>query len=125
MASNLCVLIVDDDFISQEVVKAMLSSFTHVTTYVAASGAETLQQLAQIQPQLILLDHELPDTTGEALLQQIQQQHPSGAVIAIVTGHQADALRAHYASLGTHHLLQKPLAPADLAELVRIASTGE
>lgn len=125
MESNLSVLIVDDDFISQEVVKAMLSTFAQVTTHVAANGAEAIQQLQQVQPQLILLDHELPDTTGQALVQRIQQLQPVPPLIAIVTGHQADAFAAQYAQLGINHLLQKPLAPTDLAELVRIASTGE
>ena len=53
------VLIADDDFISLEVLKAMLANF-EVSILTAMTGEEALN-LAGEAPVLIFLDYEMPD----------------------------------------------------------------
>ena len=56
------VLIADDDFISLEVLKAMLGQYD-VEILTATTGQEALAQ-AKEMPNLIFLDYEMPDMSG-------------------------------------------------------------
>jgi DNA-binding response OmpR family regulator len=47
----------------------------------ASSGAEALEKLDGVRPDLAVLDMRLPDTDGVYLLQRIRQRHPTLPVI--------------------------------------------
>lgn len=112
------ILIVEDDFISQQVLQAMLSCYS-VSVECVATGAEALQIAAALQPNLLLLDHELPDITGIALYQQLVQQLPT-AHVALISSHDPSQLAAAAQAAGIQHLLTKPLEPEQLADLLRV-----
>jgi two-component system OmpR family response regulator len=47
----------------------------------ASNGAEAMEQLAQHQPEVAVLDMRLPDTDGIELLRRIRISHPNLPVI--------------------------------------------
>lgn len=112
------ILIVEDDFISQQVLKAMLSCYA-VSVHCASNGAEALSLASQQPPQLLLLDHELPDMTGIALYQQLAPQLPDTHA-AIISSHHISQLRNEAEAAGVKHVLSKPLEPQQLADLLRV-----
>jgi CheY-like chemotaxis protein len=112
------ILIVEDDFISREVLKAMLSCYP-VTVQCAESGAEALAAIATQTPQLLLLDHELPDMTGVALYQLLIEQLPNTPA-ALISSHAVDLLIDDAQVAGIAHVLSKPLEPSQLADLLRV-----
>lgn len=57
----------------------------------ARTGAEGEEELRHRVPDLILLDHGLPDTNGLALLQKIVSKHPRLPIV-FLTGRQDDVL---------------------------------
>lgn len=125
-AAETHVVIVDDDLISLEVMKAMLSHFPDTQISTAQSGQAALELIVEKRPDLVLLDHELPDFNGVELYCKVHDalgdQTPTTAMIS---GHDPSEYSAECKAAGINTLLQKPLAPSDLTELMRIAGTGK
>ncbi|MBG22619.1 MAG: two-component system response regulator [Idiomarinaceae bacterium] len=125
-AAETHVVIVDDDLISLEVMKAMLSHFPDTQISTAQSGQAALELIVEKRPDLVLLDHELPDFNGVELYCKVHdalgEQTPTTAMIS---GHDPSEYSAECKAAGINTLLQKPLAPSDLTELMRIAGTGK
>lgn len=112
------ILIADDDFISLEILKAMLSQFSlHVVA--ASSGTEALQAAQQEQPQLIILDYEMDDLTGAEVCAQLRQtaafQHTP---IVALTSHQSAEHMEKCRLAGMNQTLHKPVAPDSLQQLL-------
>lgn len=116
------ILVVDDDFISLEVLKAMLSHYD-ATIFTAQSGREAIDTALAERPNLILLDHELPDMNGiEAYCEIAAELGKNTPAAAMITGHDYSQMRAACVEAGIEHHLQKPVAPKQLADLLRVAS---
>jgi len=99
-------LIVDDEPVARQVLRDELSSFADVEIAgEAASGAEALREIARLQPDLVLLDLEMPGMGGFDVIQGL----PAGAlpVIIIVTAYDQHAIRAFEA--GALDYLLKPV----------------
>jgi DNA-binding NtrC family response regulator len=77
------VLIVDDQEGMRELLKAILESDYHVAE--ADSGAALHRAFDQEQPDVVLLDMQLPDANGLGLLPAIKQRWPQTQVI-VLTG---------------------------------------
>lgn len=120
------VVIVDDDVISLEVMKAMLSHFPETRISTAQSGQEALDLIITACPDLVLLDHELPDLNGVELYCKVHNElGDKTPITAMVSGHDPSEFSAECKAAGINTLLQKPLAPSDLTELMRIAGAGK
>ena len=73
------VLFVEDDPLVRSMYERFFASVHDVTF--AASGAEALQRLESLTPDVVVLDMRLPDTDGVALFQTIRSSHPELPVI--------------------------------------------
>jgi CheY-like chemotaxis protein len=123
---NTHVVIVDDDVISLEVMKAMLSHFPEAQISTAQSGQDALDLILAQRPDLVLLDHELPDFNGVELYCKVHDALGEATPItAMVSGHDPSKFRAECEAAGINKLLKKPLSPSDLTELMRVAGAGE
>lgn len=111
------VLIADDDFISLEVLKAMLANFD-VELLTAMNGQEALEQ-AKYHPELIFLDYEMPDMSGAEVCRQLRQdsRHEKTPIIAI-TSHQSASEMSACREAGMNATLHKPVSPEALSELM-------
>lgn len=109
------ILIADDDFISLEVLKAMLSQFP-VTVHTASNGPEAIALAENIQPALIILDYEMPAMTGAEACQQLrlQPQFADTPIIAL-TGHQSPTELNACRVAGMNETLYKPVSPEAFA----------
>lgn len=117
------VLIVDDDFISLEVLKAMVQQYP-VEVITAQTGRDAIAAALKYSPTLILLDHELPDIDGiEVYCELAKQLGDAVPATAMVTGHQHEDFAERCAAAGINHQLHKPVRPQQLADLLRIASS--
>ncbi|HET8817772.1 MAG TPA: response regulator [Pseudidiomarina sp.] len=116
------ILVVDDDFISLEVLRAMLSHYD-ADILIAQSGRDAIDKALSERPDLILLDHELPDMNGIDVYCDIAAKlgdHTPTA--AMITGHDFSTFADSCKAAGIHHHLQKPVSPQELADLLRITS---
>jgi CheY-like chemotaxis protein len=111
-------LIVDDDFEVRKLFGTVLHR-QHYRVSSAASGAEAFALIAEDQPDLIILDHFLPDTSGEAILGRLRadpRTHET-PVIFLTIDDSMPRFRS-VMELGADDFLTKPAAPRDLSDAV-------
>lgn len=127
------VLIVDDDFMVARIHTGFVErtpGFTVVA--VAHTVAEALAEVRRWQPDLVLLDIYLPDTTGLDLVQRMRVGVPELDILVISAAREADTVRRALRG-GIVHYLMKPFSYDDLRERLEhyqrahrgLASTGE
>ncbi len=113
--STLRTLIVDDEPIARQVLREELSTFNDVTVAgEASSGEEALAQIARLQPDLVLLDLQMPGLGGFDVIHRL----PPGALpaIVIVTAYDQHAIRAFEA--GALDYLLKPVGRERLEKTI-------
>jgi DNA-binding response OmpR family regulator len=83
----------------------------------AGDGAEALQQIGIRVPELVVLDWNLPERSGSAVLGELQTSHPDLPVI-VLTAERRTSHRALARALGARTFLTKPFSPLELLETV-------
>ncbi len=108
--SNLCVLIVEDDTDSLEILKLTLQ-MQDATVITATSVREAMKQFTETVPDLLISDISLPDQDGFDLIRQIRALPPEqgGNVLAIaLTGYAATSDTEHLMEAGFQRHVAKP-----------------
>jgi len=110
------ILHVDDVPSIQVVTRIALEKLGGFQILSCASGAEALAQVRQCDPDMILLDLELPQMDGIELLHQLSRlvdlQHTP---VVLLTGQNEPGDLAELSHLGVRQLLLKPFDPLQLA----------
>ncbi|AQA06648.1 two-component system response regulator [Mycobacterium sp. MS1601] len=89
------VLVVDDDFMVAEIHRRFVEQVDGFRTVgVARSGAEALEAVNELCPDLVLLDVYLPDMTGLKVLQQLRSDGNGVGVIMITAARELDTVSA-------------------------------
>ena len=101
------VLLVDDDPMMVRLVRKILADIGVTTIVHATSGREALESLEGVD--VVLLDHQLPDTTGLAVLDAIRARPHAPAVI-LVTAHGNESLAATALRQGADDYLAKDVS---------------
>ena len=100
------VLVVEDNDAIRKGMMALLQNFGH-RAHPAASVAEAVSQLDAAIPTHLLLDLNLPDGAGTAVLRRIREQRLSTRV-ALLTGAIDSALLEEARALGVDAVFIKP-----------------
>ena len=88
----------------------------------ARDGSEALQVVAEIRPDLILMDIMMPGLDGLSVICELRQNEAIKNVpVIVITANvsQYETMRKHAKIRGAEGLLTKPLSPAKLVEEVR------
>jgi CheY-like chemotaxis protein len=120
------ILYVEDDNVNALVVRRILRQRRGIEIEVAATGREAIEIALRDRPNLVLLDLNLPDASGEEILQRLQgDPRTAGCPVVIVSG-DSSVDRVHdLAPLGVVAALGKPYEIPELLELVdRLAGGG-
>lgn len=113
------VLLIDDDPAIHSLVTAMLKSIdVQVTCARDATGG--IEKAMAMHPDLVLLDHELPDTTGVDVLARLKSipQLAEVPVIVVTATERREVLTACFAG-GASDYLRKPFFGAELRARVQ------
>jgi DNA-binding response OmpR family regulator len=108
----------DDDPLIRDLIEALFKDDFRVVT--AADGEEALRLLAELKPQLLLLDEIMPGMTGIEILGKMRADESLRDIpVIMLTGrtHSGDVVRA--VSAGAIDYIAKPFDPAELAAKVR------
>jgi len=115
MQANTRVLVVDDGVALLNLLSSLLRSEGFNVVGSLASGHGVLTQIAKSAPHIVCLDYHLPDTDGITLLKQIQQSHPTVAVV-MITGSNDPNLQAQATEAGAAGFITKPFSQQQIVQ---------
>lgn len=102
-------LVVEDNPVNLRLVRALLDRAGY-RSVAAGSLAEAYQRLAESQPDLVLLDIQLPDGDGLSLVRQLRAGQAAGGIpVVAVTAYAMPGDRERALAAGCAGYLTKPL----------------
>ena len=113
------VVVIDDERLIQATLTAGLERNGFVVE-TAPNAAQGRRKVAEMKPDLVLLDLELPDADGLEVLKELRAEQPELPVM-ILTAHDSLANAIESIKLGAYHFLPKPYAVEELISLCRRA----
>lgn len=113
------VLLVERDPASAFLTERLLHHLPGITVEVAGSGAEGLDRVARVRPDLVLLDVDLPDMAGEDFLGQLRRHELTEKIPAVVLSADADPHRlSALRSAGAQGTMTRPIEVPGFLRLV-------
>ncbi|BAY22377.1 two component transcriptional regulator, winged helix family protein [Calothrix sp. NIES-2100] len=109
-ATNPKILVVDDDYGVRNLIYRFLSRKYHIES--AADGKTALTLFEQLNPDLVILDWNLPDTTGYNLCQEMQRR--TNVLVMILTSRTDEADKIKILSAGADDFMTKPFSLAEV-----------
>jgi DNA-binding NarL/FixJ family response regulator len=125
MSAPIRIMLVDDQALFRESLALLLSAQPDLLVVgEAANGAAALELVAQIRPQVVLMDLRMPILDGIAATRRLRAEHPDVQVIALTTfDDDADVFAALRA--GAIGYVLKDVSGETLFAAVRAAARGE
>ncbi len=119
------VLVVDDNAITRQGIRAMLETTGEVVVAGEASdGGQAVERAQELRPDVVLMDLQMPGVDGLEGMRGLRAVLPDLPVV-IVTTFQTEASVRDALAMGAHGYLLKDAKPADLIAAVRAAYRGE
>jgi Response regulators consisting of a CheY-like receiver domain and a winged-helix DNA-binding domain len=112
------ILVGDDEVAMRHVLNAQLSARGH-SVYEAGTGADVLQTVSELEPDVILLDLGLPDIDGIEVTQRLRRS--TQTPIIVLSARVADFDKIAALDAGADDYLTKPYQPSELFERIRTA----
>jgi two-component system nitrogen regulation response regulator NtrX len=117
------VLIVDDEENIRKTLREILEDEAH-QVLVADNGESALDIVRDEEPDIVLLDIQLPKKDGLAVLEEIKARKTDCEVI-MISGHGTIESAVKAVKLGAYHFLQKPLSMIEVKQNVRHAAQAK
>jgi PAS domain S-box-containing protein len=114
------VLYVDDNSLNAQLVQRVLARLGSIELITVMQGRLAIDLARQRRPDLILLDLNLPDVSGEDVLRRLRQEPATAGIPVIVVS--ADAIPARIAQMktfGSQAYLTKPFSVPEMLQTVR------
>jgi DNA-binding NarL/FixJ family response regulator len=119
------VLVADDHPLARAGLQQLLGAFEDVTVVgAAASGAEALQLAAEREPDVVLMDLEMPDKDGIEATRELHARSPGLAVVVLTSFSDRDRILAALDAGAVGYLL-KDADPDELVRAIRAAGRGD
>ncbi|MGD9211212.1 MAG: response regulator, partial [Desulfobacteraceae bacterium] len=116
---NARILVVDDDLSVQKLYERLLSQLNH-KVYCVGNGAQALQMIPDINPDLILMDADMPHMNGFEATKQIKENHNTRAIpVIMITGLNDTEHRIKALDAGVDDFLAKPPEKAEIIATIR------
>ncbi len=111
------ILLVDDSRTIRNIQKSTLATMGHTDILEAADGVEALAVLADVRPDLVLVDWNMPNMDGITLIRKVRETDQKLPMIMVTTEAEKtrvmEALRA-----GVNNYVVKPFTAETLAEKI-------
>jgi DNA-binding NarL/FixJ family response regulator len=119
------VIIADDHPVVRDGLCAMLDTQPDIEVVgEATTGAEALDMVRSLRPDLVLMDLQMPELDGASATRRIRAEHEDVQVL-ILTTYDTDADISRAVEAGATGYLLKDARREDLFQAVRLAARGE
>jgi two-component system LytT family response regulator len=119
--NTLNTLIIDDERLARNELRRLLEPFTHINIVgEAVNGDDALAKIAELKPDLLFLDIQMPGKTGFEVLGALQDHIPE---VIFTTAYDEYALKAFEFNAADY--LLKPIEPQRLAEAIKRLESPE
>lgn len=116
---NLRIFIAEDDPIEMAGFCAILRDFGYQVAGQANTGRNAVAGVRQTQPDLILMDINMPETDGLTALEEINRERIIPCII--ITGYKDPTLTERASQAGVFGYLQKPIDEYEIRSAIEIA----
>jgi DNA-binding response OmpR family regulator len=110
------ILVVDDDQYISALIQQILEA-EGFTVAVANNGRSALEMVAVAEPDLVLLDINMPDMTGYEVLKRIREKSSVG--VMMLTGVIEPSAASSSLDLGADDYMRKPFMPRVLVARIK------
>lgn len=116
------ILIVDDEEAHVRLLERMFESAGYKGVMTTTDSRKVVALHQQVQPDLILLDLEMPEADGYQVLEELKPHVPAGSYlpILVITGHHEPEHRLRALLAGAKDFINKPVDRLELMLRVRI-----
>jgi two-component system chemotaxis response regulator CheY len=108
------VLVVDDDKLMRDLLKAILRDEGYVVVGEAKDGVSALAACEKLRPEVVCLDVNMPGVSGIEALKTIRRQYPDTSVVMITGDASLNTVR-ETVSAGAAGFIIKPFTAARVA----------
>jgi two-component system sensor histidine kinase/response regulator len=119
VTENIRVLIVEDNYLVSEMIKGSLQDIGYQVIGEAIDGLEAIQMAQELQPDVILMDIEMPEKNGIEATQEIYNCCPTPVVVLTAYENQQLVQQATEAGVGAY--LIKPPNTSELERAITVA----
>lgn len=116
--SSVKILIVDDAASLRAVLRTFFTNQGYKVVGELASGADLLETVSSLAPDVVCLDYNLPGLNGIDLLKLLQANHPNLSVV-MITGDMSPDLETTAVEAGAAGFLRKPFTPNRMEQEMR------
>lgn len=118
-------IIVDDHKLFREGIKALLTVTDDIEIVgEAEDGATALKKIRELEPDVVLMDINMPGLNGIRVTEQILAQHPQTRII-MLTMLEDDASIFHAMRAGARGYLLKGAEPEEVLSVIRAVAEGQ
>ena len=118
------IVLADDHVVVRDSIKVLLEAQGLDVVGLASNGAEAVKLVAELEPDVILMDWSMPELNGLDALVRVRAEHPEAKVVMLSAwddeSHVLEALKA-----GADGYLPKNLDAATFVELLHQVELGE
>ncbi|MBA2784236.1 MAG: response regulator transcription factor [Actinomycetota bacterium] len=119
------VLIADDHGVVREGLRAVLGSEPDMEVVgEAATGKEVVEQAAELEPDVILMDIQMPDVNGIEATRRVLEIDPDVGVVALTMFEDDDSVFSAMRA-GARGYVLKGAPPTEILKVVRAVAGGE
>ena len=111
------VLVVDDDRTIIELLKIILRNEEHIIVGQATNGSEAVKLCVDLNPDIVLLDINMPKMDGLQALEEIRKANPAVKVLMISADSTTDKVKEAL-NQGAVGFVVKPLKPAKVLTMI-------
>ena len=125
MSEAIRLLLADDHAVVRSGLRLLLEAQPDlVIVGEAENGEEAIRRTAELQPDVVLMDIEMPGMNGIEAARRIKAQSPGASVLAL-TMYEDDQYFFEMLRAGASGYVPKRAAPDELASAIRAVSRGE
>jgi two-component system chemotaxis response regulator CheY len=117
------VLLVDDDDMLRGMLRLILTSENYQVIGEASNGLDAVEKFKKLQPELVLLDINMPGMDGLQSLEAIHHENPEAIVMMVSAEATMDKVKQAL-SLGAAGFVVKPFNQASVLDKVESCFSG-